>query len=68
MSEKSDAAFSKGMGAALEWMERARTTDFARFTEAEARSLFGYFLDTYTLEIMKTWDHGLMQTIGTPAE
>lgn len=67
MSNRSREAFVIALDSALDWIDANRTTDFSQFTQAQAESLFGTFLDTYTFEIMKTWDAEKIRTIGVPA-
>jgi len=66
MTTAADHAFEKALSGALHWLENARTTDFSEFTEDEARSCFGAFLDSYQFEIIATWDAGKIRKISTP--
>lgn len=65
-TKAADDAFNTALKAALAWMEKARTTDFAEFTEGEARGLFAAFLTSYQFSIIATWDAGVIRTIATP--
>lgn len=67
MSDESRKAFLVALDSALDWIESNKATDFSRFTQDQAESLFGTFLDAYTFEIVSTWDKDLIKTVGVPA-
>lgn len=67
MSDVTQAAFDAGLQSALDWLDVYKKTDFAEFTEAEARSFFAAFLDTYSLKIAMTWDLHEIKKVGVPA-
>ncbi|OAZ72413.1 hypothetical protein SRCM100623_00952 [Acetobacter pasteurianus] len=67
MKTPQDEAFDMALDASLDWIELYKKTDFADFSENEARSFFSNFLQTYTRRITGEWPKSTMPIIDSAA-